>query len=570
MNLKSALYGILAVVSALSCSETGEQPEPEVKTALSFEMKDVEIYAGKDSQVSLEVTPVESVGSVEFSVADESVVSISETKSTEKGIVLTLHPESLGTTTLAAALGDQIAVCGIRVSPVEVSGIVLDTESIELPVSGTHTLKVTLTPDDATNPKVTWTSADDNVAVVSNGVITGIGEGVTVVTASVSTVSAECKVKVYNIAVTSLDLDVTSKEMSVGETFIVTATLLPEDATTKEFKWSADVDGVVSYELIDAVEGDNVMAARVAGVKPGTTILSVTSGGLKAECSIVVRSTDIPEGDPKVGDYYYSDGTWSDGGLLSINPDGTSPVWRTEKPAPVAGKTVIGIVFQTDASRISDAEKTAGHTHGLVMAIRSAHKPGETQTKYSLDYDFSIPNKRLGTSWYADIDGLTYTEKIKTDYAGKIDQCPAFDWTVTDFSPSAPVGTSGWYVPSIGQVWDMLANLGGGEMAAHLKKLRDYSSDISYYWRDGGDLNLSYNPVGQLNSTMALVPESDKEEFIFTNSRSGERICELMSSSLYDNEEGSVCIFWLYEKGALEPESDHTDQTYLCRPVLSF
>ena len=107
-------------------------------------------------------------------------------------------------------------------------------------------------------------------------------------------------------------------------------------------------------------------------------------------------------------------------------------------------------------------------------------------------------------------------------------------------------------------------------MAAHLKKLRDYSSDISYYWRDGGDLNLSYNPVGQLNSTMALVPESDKEEFIFTNSRSGERICELMSSSLYDNEEGSVCIFWLYEKGALEPENDHTDQTYLCRPVLSF
>lgn len=41
---------------------------------------------------------------------------------------------------------------------------------------------------------------------------------------------------------------------------------------------------------------------------------------------------------PKIGDYLYSDGTWSDGGLISIGSDGLNPVWAEEKPAPVEGE----------------------------------------------------------------------------------------------------------------------------------------------------------------------------------------------------------------------------------------
>ncbi len=63
---------------------------------------------------------------------------------------------------------------------------------------------------------------------------------------------------------------------------------------------------------------------------------------------------------PKIGDYYYSDGTWSDGGLVSIEADGLNPVWADTKPAPVAGKTVIGIVCQTDENRIAAGDKEKG------------------------------------------------------------------------------------------------------------------------------------------------------------------------------------------------------------------
>ncbi len=105
--------------------------------------------------------------------------------------------------------------------------------------------------------------------------------------------------------------------------------------------------------------------------------------------------------------------------MLSINDDGTDPVWKDVKPAPEAGKTVIGIVFQTDAKRISATEKAAGHTNGLVMAVRTAHGEKSMFTRYSFDSDFeNIPNKKLGTSWYGDIEGYNWTEEIKKAYPG--------------------------------------------------------------------------------------------------------------------------------------------------------
>ncbi|MDE5645016.1 MAG: hypothetical protein K2I45_05180, partial [Muribaculaceae bacterium] len=79
--------------------------------------------------------------------------------------------------------------------------------------------------------------------------------------------------------------------------------------------------------------------------------------------------------DPKIGDYFYSDGTWSDGGLISIDPDGCNAVWSATRPAPLEGKTVVGIVFQTDPDRISDEDKAAGFTHGYVIGCRNITDP---------------------------------------------------------------------------------------------------------------------------------------------------------------------------------------------------
>lgn len=571
MYLKRLLWALAAPLFFVSCSEK-ETPDTEPDVKIDFAVTSVSVPAGTSSELALTVDPSEKGSFVSVSIADEEVASITGTRVDGDNVYVALQSNSLGTTTLVAVLEDKIAECAVTVAPIAVESIILDKTSIDINMYDTYTLKAEVKPENATNPIIDWTSSDDRIATVSRGVVTGIREGKATITAAFGGVETKCEVNVHMVHAESLTLDVTSKEIAEGETFIVTATVLPKNVTSKTMTWSVSKTSVASIEVIDVDIKDNIVAARVTGLEPGEAVLSVECSGLIAECAVVVKAPVIPVAPPKVGDYYYSDGTWSDGGLLSINDDGTDPVWKDVKPAPEAGKTVIGIVFQTDAKRISATEKAAGHTNGLVMAVRTAHGEKSMFTRYSFDSDFEkIPNKKLGTSWYGDIEGYNWTEEIKKAYPGdKISQCPAFDFTTRDFQPSAPAGTSGWYVPSIGQVWDMMANLGGGEVAAQIKEARTYTADISYYWRDHGRMNLTYDPIEKLNSCMSQIPDSEKENFTHSNKRGESNLCEILSSSLYDNADGNVCVFWLYDDGQIEFEIDWSDNTYVCRPILSF
>ena len=69
---------------------------------------------------------------------------------------------------------------------------------------------------------------------------------------------------------------------------------------------------------------------------------------------------------------------------------------------------------------------------------------------------------------------------------------------------------------------------------------------------------------------MSKVPADEKEDFAISSQRGSSNLCEIMSSSLYNNSEGNVCVFWLYDTGEIEFETDWTDQAYVCRPILSF
>lgn len=574
MRLKSLLWGLFSILVIASCSEKKENPTEEIKTSVEFGQDKYTIVAGAEATVLLKIEPLVKAMSAELSIADESIVTVAHKDLEDEGLSIRLKSEALGTTTIVAVVDGESAACSVEVLPVEAVSLTLGDSSLEMFVGETYSLKAVVKPDDTTNPLVEWSSSDEKVLSAYNGYLMALAPGTARVTAKLGTLEAFCDVTVKIVEVSSIELDIVSKEISEEETFIVTATVLPENATMKTVKWEVSPAEIIDYEIIDAVVDDNIVAAKVTGLKAGKAVLKATSGSQSAECEVTVKEKEIPVVPPKIGDYYYSDGTWSDGGLVSINADGTSPVWKEDKPAPVEGKTVIGIVFQTDPERFSDIDKAAGHNHGLVLCTKAAHAPGATTTMWAVQFDSEtnkIPVKKVGTSWYADVNGRGWTDAILQTYPGeKLQKYPAFDWTTTDFSPAAPATSSGWYVPSIGQIWDMLANLGGGEMAAHLLNLRTYSYDITYFYRED-PMNLTYNPIEKINSVMRLVPEGQKENLVTCRSRGKSNICELMSSTLYDNnEDPSCCIFWLYDTGLLEPTASYTDDKIICRPVLAF
>lgn len=561
---------VLGVVSAMasSCGGNKENNEPEpVKESVEFTQTTVSIPIDGNGTVSLKVTPIDKLADVEVNVADEDVIDLDRTSDSE-GYVFTMKARSLGSTTIVAVLGSSIAKCAVSVDPIAVTGISLNKTSLQLFVGNSETLSATITPDNATSPSISWDSSDKEVATVDNGVVAAVSAGKATITAASSSFTAECVVEVKTIEAESLTLDVASRLLTVDESIIVNATILPEGTTYKNVEWTVDNPDVVKVEPFDAVESDNLVSAKVIALGAGNAKLTAVIKDIKATCSFSVKSKEIPATDPKIGDYYYSDGTWSDGGLLSINSDGTKVVWAADKPAPVEGKTVIGIVFQTDKSRFSELEQQQGFTHGLVFCTKGAHAPDAQLTKYAMNEGIDcIGNHKRGDSWYKDIYGQLWTATVRNTYPGEqLAHYPAFDWTTTDFVPSAPAKTSGWFVPSIGQLWDCMANLGGVEVAQYLSGLRDYGYDVTYF----GNVKLSYKPIDAINAHFAKIPAAQKEELVYSMTRSGQGVCQIMSSTIYDNTDGLCCIFWLGENLEFEPYCEWMNQDFVCHPVLAF
>ena len=80
-------------------------------------------------------------------------------------------------------LGLVVMGCTKEPEPVPVDSLTLSSSSITIIVGENHTLVATISPSDANNQKVLWSSADPSVVSVNDGVITALKEGFTTITA---------------------------------------------------------------------------------------------------------------------------------------------------------------------------------------------------------------------------------------------------------------------------------------------------------------------------------------------------------------------------------------------------
>lgn len=103
-----------------------------------------------------------------------------------------------GTADITATAGEASAVCKVTVkaATVAVDKVTLDKTSAELTVGDTATIKATVTPDNATDKTVTWTSSDESVATVKDGVVTAVKAGKATITAKAGDKTADCAVTV--------------------------------------------------------------------------------------------------------------------------------------------------------------------------------------------------------------------------------------------------------------------------------------------------------------------------------------------------------------------------------------
>jgi len=291
----------------------------------------------------------------------------------------------------------------------------------------------------------------------------------------------------------------------------------------------------------------------------GIDVQSVTSGTWVANGEENVTSKRVKQrftaDELKIGDYFYSDGTWSDGGLRKIYADGSMHI-DYYKPVPLRGKTVVGIVFQTDKSRIGkkEKEKLGGENkaHGLVMAVKNANAAEKVIWSNESRYLDLLNDCVSKSDNYSDISGYGNCESIRS-LEGNFDKYPALQ-AVDGYNTTCPVPTTttGWYLPSSGQWWDILQNLGGCPALAD--GYQQTSSDINeFFWSNQG------NVPDALNKWMWGIDGWDKFSYYH----------QFWSSSKF---KGNTMRYWVAnsDDGWISCRWGNVNFQLYVRPVLAF
>ena len=188
---------------------------------------------------------------------------------------------------LALAVLSMVA-CGPKENPVvAVTGVSLSQTSVSLEVGGSVSLTATVSPSDATDKTVTWTSSNSGVASVSGGVVSALAEGTATITATAGGKSAKCEVTVKPkvVDVTGISLNKTELTLSPGGSFQLEATVSPSDATDKTVTWTSSDPSTVTVEN-----------GLVKAVSPGTASVTAKAGGKSAKCEVTVLIPGTNEG----------------------------------------------------------------------------------------------------------------------------------------------------------------------------------------------------------------------------------------------------------------------------------
>ena len=159
--------------------------------------------------------------------------------------------------------------------PVLVSSIVLSPTSVTLNPNGTYKFNVTVSPSNATNKGVTWSSNDTNVVSVDqNGNIKALKDGMAKIRVTAQDGSgkyAEASVTVEsskptNVLVTGVSLNASTVKMYVGQSYQLIHTIKPSNATNKGVTWSSSNTNVVS-----------VSNGKIVGKSSGKARITVTT-----------------------------------------------------------------------------------------------------------------------------------------------------------------------------------------------------------------------------------------------------------------------------------------------------
>jgi len=209
MRLRTLILASVALALLFACGKTPEpEPKPESKpttvpvTSVSLNKSNLTLEPGGSETLMATVAPSNATDkTVTWSTSNSGVATV------ENGKVTAVKE---GEASITAKAGEKTATCKVvvRAAVVPVESVTLNKTELTLEPGSSETLTATVSPENATDKNVTWSTSNAEVATVEGGKVTAIKEGEATISATVGGQSANCNVVVvkYTIAITQSKL----------------------------------------------------------------------------------------------------------------------------------------------------------------------------------------------------------------------------------------------------------------------------------------------------------------------------------------------------------------------------
>ena len=325
-------------------------------------------------------------------------------------------------------------------STVSVTGITLNKNSTTLVVGGTETLTATVSPNNATNKNVTWTSSNTSVATVSNGTITAKKAGSATITVKTEdgNKTATCSVTVNSniVSVTGVSLNKNSLTLDIGDTETLTATISPSNATNQNVTWTSSNTGVatVSNGIVSAISaGTSIITVKTSDGNKTATCTVTVQGAVEAAISEVDGSATASNG--AITGWIVTGDKYADGG---VKLDATGDcVYRLDIFSGDVSINMIELSVTINAKIYPGTNNTIGSSNSYtVAAIDSSQTTLNSVTKTGSDvFTTSFTNVVFDLdSNLSGCTGISFTYTNKG--VGNVDLM-SISWTATFTTPPA-------------------------------------------------------------------------------------------------------------------------------------
>ncbi|MBR2066765.1 MAG: Ig-like domain-containing protein, partial [Solobacterium sp.] len=430
--------------------------DPKVSvTGVKLNKNTLALTSGTSEKLTATIQPTNATNkNVTWSSDNTNVATVDQ-----NGLV-TARSSGSANITVTTSDGKKTATCKVTVSN-PVTAVRLNKTSTSLKVGESETLIATITPSNADNQAVTYSSNNTNVATVdSNGKVTAKNPGVAIITVTTKegNKTATCSVAVSEniVQVSNISLNKTNLTLITGDGEQLIATITPTNATNKNVTYTSSNPSVA---YVDATTG------YVTGLQVGTATITATSadGSKKATCAVTVNKRIIhvtevyvspEELTLSVGDSssliasinpINADNrnyTWSSNnaniasvdskGKVTAKAIGTTTISATSEDGNIKGSSTITVVAKPDAQALGN---------GMVGRSYGPAKINLSTTNYEVigtlpDGIEAIPNGEEVVFQGTPTKKGTYTFEIKVNYGNSTKSYP-FSITIEPAIPTS-------------------------------------------------------------------------------------------------------------------------------------